>query len=319
MRLSPQYFGHTLALAIGVTAGLCSATAAAVDWSGVAAREVPLFYPGQASWEWALTEADHSGAPKFRAGKNCKACHEGEQADIGQRIASGEKLEPTPIAGKPGSSLLHVRSAHDAERLYIELRWKPAPASGTQQEPEAAAHITVMLDDGSVKEAPRAGCWGTCHDDANGMASAPEGKQLTKYLGASRQKLSRSGGGENFKSAAELEALLQQGVFMEYWQAKLNPGQPAKAVSGYILDRRHKHDPAAIQADASFANGEWTVSLSRPLRASGPGQKDIVPGKTYAVGFALHDDYSDHRYHFVSFEYSLTLDSGSTDFVVTAR
>jgi cytochrome c-type protein NapC len=45
-------------------------TAHALDWSGVPERELTLFQPAQASWEWVMTERDHSGAPKFREGKN---------------------------------------------------------------------------------------------------------------------------------------------------------------------------------------------------------------------------------------------------------
>src|SRR6187401_820161 len=94
-------------------------TVHAVDWKSVKPREVQLFYPGQASWEWVLTAKDHSGATKFREGKNCKSCHDGEQPDMGKRIVTGEKLEPSPIANKPGGNTLEVRTAHDADRLYF--------------------------------------------------------------------------------------------------------------------------------------------------------------------------------------------------------
>ena len=40
---------------------LLSSPAAALDWGGVPAREVVLFYPGQGSFEWSLTQTDHSG------------------------------------------------------------------------------------------------------------------------------------------------------------------------------------------------------------------------------------------------------------------
>ncbi len=138
---------------------LASAHATAIDFSGIEARKVELFYPGQASWEWALTEKDHSGAPKFREGKNCRTCHDGEQKDMGKRIVSGEKLEPAPIANKPGSITLEVRSAHDSQRLYFQLRWKPSPATGEKLDPAIAAHVTVMLDDGGSRKqrAPAAG------------------------------------------------------------------------------------------------------------------------------------------------------------------
>jgi hypothetical protein len=312
IRLSRLPFVHAGALMLAL---LATGSATAVDWNAAKETELTLFYPGQASWEWALTQADHSGAAKFREGKNCRGCHDGEQADIGAAIiAGGHALEPAPMAGRPGSTKLFVRTARDSERLYFQLRWKAAAPSGTKLSKDAA-HVTVMLDDGGIRESARAGCWASCHDDAKGMASAAPDSDLTKYLGGSRAKMTRQGGGTAIKPAAEIDALLAQNGFLEYWQARLNPGQPATAVSGYILDRRHEHATPANSAEAAFADGEWRVTLSRPLAASGPGQKAIAPGKKYSVGFALHDDYSDHRFHFVSLEYTLQLDSGDADFI----
>lgn len=304
--------------AIATTSAL-PGNALAVDWAGVPEQEVALFYPGQASWEWALTEKDHSGAPKFREGKNCKGCHEGEQADIGAAIVGGEKLEPTPIAGKPGHLLLHVQAARDAERLYFRLRWTGGPPSGTKLDPDVASRVTVMLGTEQVKEAMRAGCWGSCHDDNRGMASAEPDSTRSKYLASSRTKLSRKGGGDNIKSDADLQALLGQGAFLEYWQAKLNPGQPAQPSSGYVLDKRHRHETPVSIAEATRSGNEWTVVLSGPLASGGPGQLALDPGKKYAVGFAVHDDFADHRFHHVSLEQSLSLDGGPADIVAKAQ
>jgi cytochrome c-type protein NapC len=297
---------------------LAAAPAGAIDWSAVPEREVMLLYPGQASWEWVLTPSDHSGARKFREGKNCRGCHDGEQEDIGARIASGKKLEQAPIPGKPGSLALKVQTAHDGERLYVRLQWQGAPATGKKMDPEVAARATVMLDDGNVKEAARAGCWGSCHDDAIGMASAPATGKITKYLVASRTRVTRKGGGENFRPDDALAQLRQDGAFLEYWQARLNPGQPGRAVDGYILDKRHENAEPAVRAEATGKGGAWTVVLSRPLKA-GAGYKELVPGKTYNVGFAVHDDYADHRFHYVSLEYTLTLDGGQADFVAARQ
>lgn len=310
---------HRSRLLLALLLAPLSGAALAVDWNGVPEREIPLFYPGQASWEWALTEKDHSGAPKFKAGKNCKACHDGEQADMGGKIVAGQKLVPAAVAGKPGSLPLHVQVARDAQRLHFRFRWKAGNGAAGKPDAEHAARVTVMFDDGGTKEAARAGCWGSCHDDAIGMASAPAGGKITKYLGASRVKLSRQGGGENYKPEADLATQLSQGVFLEYWQACLNPGQPAKPVSGYILDKRYEVEDGGVQAQAEFAGGEWTVVLSRPLASGGAGQKLFVPGHTYNLGFAVHDDHADHRHHHVSFEYTLTLDSGAADLVAKAR
>ncbi len=312
---------HVLALVVGVAYGLvANGPAWAIDWNEVAEREIPLLYPGQSSWEWNLTQDEHSGAKKFRGGKDCKACHEGEEREIGEKIVTGKKLEPAPIPGKPGSLTLRVKAAHDGDRLYLRLAWQGGkPSGGKKMDDEYATRVTMMLDDGSVKEATRAGCWSSCHDDAVGMASAPVGKEITKYLVASRTKVTRQGGGESFKTPKELEQLLRQGTFIEFWQALLNPGRPARTADGYILDKRHENESLAITAEAALEGGQWVVILSRKLTLGAPGHKDLVPGKTYTVGFAVHDDHANHRFHHVSFEHTLVLNKGSADLVVVKQ
>ena len=322
--------GSRTGLSIGcaaLAAGLMVAASPtlAVDWNAVKGTNITLFAPGQASFEWVMTQTDHSGAGRFREGKNCADCHDGEQKDIGNLIVASEgrgaKLEPKPMAaeGKPGTIDLNVKTAHDGERLHMQLQWKEVAHGGDKLDPDTAARVTVMLDDGTVREAGRAGCWGACHDDAIGMASAaPDGK-LTKYLFASRSALARSGGGENYKPAAELQDLLAKGMYLEYWQARLNPGQPAKAIEGYILEKRHEQDATQVSAEASFADGTWTVVFSRPLKAGNAQHKDLVAGKQYNVGFAVHNNYTDHRFHHVSLEYTLALDGGNASLIAVKQ
>ena len=93
-------------------AGMAALPAQAMDWSKVPGRDVVLFYLGQTSWEWNLTEADHSAAGKFKAGKNCIECHGGEEKTQGALMASGKKAEPTPSQSFPG----HV--AAEPRRVY---------------------------------------------------------------------------------------------------------------------------------------------------------------------------------------------------------
>jgi hypothetical protein len=316
--LKPAWIAVTMAASLG----LAAVPALAVDWDAVDGKTVTLFAPGQASFEWVMTQSDHSGAGRFREGRNCMHCHDGEQQAIGDIIAPaqgrGAALEPKPVAGKPGAIDLNVKTAHDGANLHVRLQWKAVQYDGAKMDPDHSARVTLMLDDGTVRESTRAGCWGTCHDDAMGMASDPDGTDLTKYLFASRSGASRSGGGENYKADAEIQDLLSKGTFMEYWQARLNPGQPAKAVEGYILDRRHESEATQVTADAQYDAGTWTVVLSRPLKASGH-HKELVAGKTYNVGFAVHNNHTDHRYHHVSLEYTLSLDGGGADLVASRR
>lgn len=317
-RLSTRNLWQAGALAVGA---LIAQPALAVDWSAVPGKQVVLFYPGQSSFEWALTESDHSGAPDIREGDSCADCHDGEQTKIGNLIVSGKKLEPNPIQGKRGAIPATVKIAHDGANLHVRIEWpdSSAPPPPPTMDEEFEVKATFMIDDGTVVAARRTGCWAACHDDMIGMPSAPSGSELTKYLARSRTQVTRAGGGENYKPQGELNQMLADGMFLEFWQARANKGAPAVAADGYILDKRHMNDNPVVNAIASFSGGVWTVELSRALSVDKAGHKDIVPGKTYTVGFAIHDAHADHRFHHVSLEHTLVLDQGSADFVATKR
>lgn len=290
--------------------------AQAVDWNAVKGVDIKLFAPGQASWEWVLTESDHSASKSVRKGANCKECHDGEEEKIGALMASGKKLEPNPIPGRPGSIKVNVKAAHDKENLYVRLEWQGSQQAGSQKmDPDFQSKVAFMLNDGTVKESRIAGCWATCHDDAVHMASAQQGKKISKYLFSSRTKVTRQGGGENFKPDAEIKALLGKNAFFEIWRAKLNNGQPAVAEDGYILDKRTKNKVPAIKAESQYAGGKWTVVLSRPLKQPGMGHFGFEDGKVYQFGVAVHDNYAEDRYHHVSFGYTLAIGKGKADVV----
>ena len=128
-----------------------------------------------------------------------------------------------------------------------------------------------------------------------------------------------SGGGTNYKSDDEIKALLGQGHFMEFWQAALNPDQPAQSIEGYILKDREEDKASDVKAEGSLKDGMWTVILSRKMNVTGEGKRSLVPGVVYPVGFAIHDDYAEHRHHYVSFEHTFAIDSGNADFVAVKK
>ena len=66
------------------------------------------------------------------------------------------------------------------------------------------------------------------------------------------------------------------------------------------------------------ADGTWTVTFSRPL-VGGEGDVTLEAGKTYTVGFAIHDDYSDARFHHVTLNLGLALDSADADINVVGQ
>lgn len=304
----------------GVALSLVTAPAWAIDWAKVPGKTITLLYPGQASWEWALSKDEHSAAPKFREGKNCKACHQKEEEQMGKAMASGQRNEKKPIPGKRGSVPLDVRFAHDGQKLYVRLEWPDVGAAGgPKMDKDFIGRVTMMMDDGKVVEFTRAGCWSICHDDVNGMPSAVDGKDIHKYLARSRTKVTRQGAGDNFKPQADVDAMLAEGQFVEYWQARLKAGGTAVAADGRALEKRQDNPAPKVTVDSKLAGGKWVVEMSRPMALGTKGYKDIAAGKTFTVGFAVHEDSSNSRYHQVSLEYTMALDGGDADFIAAKQ
>ena len=303
------------AAVIGLTM-IVNAPVGAVDWAKVPGKDITLFYPAQMSWELLLTQKEHSGADKFREGKDCRQCHEGEEAASGKLLVTDKDFEHAPIAGKPGSVKATVKAAHDADSLHLRIEFAPGTQPDAGMDKEFAAKVAVMLDDGKVAEATRGGCWGACHDDAARMASAGD-SETTKYLTRSRVKMTRTGGPE-IKPADELQKIRDAGGFIEYWQAKLNPGAAPVFVEGTVLEKRQENAASAVSGTATFENGVWAVEFVRKLNA-GAGHKTFAPGQTYTLGFSIHAGHAAKRYHYISLEKTLVLDQGSADFVARAN
>ncbi|MGR8979486.1 MAG: hypothetical protein ACU84H_05275 [Gammaproteobacteria bacterium] len=58
---------NKLIFSIGPLLWLVTSAAWGVDWQAVTGKKLTLFYPGQASWEWLLT--DHKGAAHIKRGQ----------------------------------------------------------------------------------------------------------------------------------------------------------------------------------------------------------------------------------------------------------
>ena len=193
---------------IGIGIGMRSAMAADVakiDWSKINATTVPLFYPGQASYEWVRSDAHKGASGKVSRGGSCTSCHDEKDAekDLGEAIVKGGRLEPTPVPGKNGFVALSVQAAYDSKNAYLRFQWKtnnPYPGTEHQylrfdgkewkvwgfpkldkvvQESKRPGiyedRMTIMIDDGKVAGFAQQGCWQTCHD---GMRDMP--KEFTK-------------------------------------------------------------------------------------------------------------------------------------------
>lgn len=316
-----------------------SSAASNINWSGIEPVEIPLFFPGQASMEWVLKGSDHGGKRAIMTGDRCFDCHEDEEVDIGDKIVSGEILEPTPIPGKRGSMVLKVQATHDANNLYMRFQWKddkhvPAPfITGGKMDPENQIKFAIMLatdseDDPKVEFAERSGCWQSCHHDVNSMPHEPDKSLLktsplaeqldlsggfTKYLKESRTAIEiegkdnkKRGGWDKLKSEVEIEALLKKGAFMDLLRYKSGTGE---SEDGYILAERVMTGGQGVNFAGELKDGVWTVTMKRKLTSDKLGDISMATDQLYNIGFALHDDYSSSRFHHVSLGFKLGFDN----------
>ena len=178
-----------------------------IDWSTVAVKKATLFYPGQSSYQWLRSSKHKRAYKKTAQGEACVSCHEGEEADIGNLIVAGERLEPNPIPGKEGVKDLSVQALHDSEYLYFRFQYKSqldregrmhnmirydgkewqwygshranSKVRSGEQPPVYEDRLAIMIDDGSVPMFAEQGCWLTCHSSMRDMPAAPKKAALT--------------------------------------------------------------------------------------------------------------------------------------------
>jgi cytochrome c-type protein NapC len=319
----------------GSKAAPASSPGSSIDWSDVEAKTITLFYPGQASFEWVQTGKDHGGARAFiKGGDKCTACHLKEVKDMGAKLVSGEKAEPTPIPGKRAFIDVSMQAAHDAENLYLRFAWQgsphtPAPfVDGGKMDPANQVKLAMMIAGNGIDMVERAGCWVTCHGDSRYMpdhpgkdaiAAAPDAagrlnlaEGVTKYLAESRTKMeirgrrgAKRGGWDKLKSKDEIDQLAKAGTIMDLLRYR-SGGKPE---NGSVLEQRIMTGGVELNADGVLSGDTWTVVMSRPLKSGKPGDVDIESGKLYTIGLAIHDDYTSARFHHVSLEYTLGLDN----------
>lgn len=299
------------AIALAAACALClPASAAAVDFESAPSATIELFQTGQASWEWLLIPTDHGSSParRIREGRPCLACHQGEEAAIGNIAASGQRLEPDPIEGFPGTIELTVAAVVADDQLHLRLSWPAVERSSPAGSSEHAARITTLIADDAVSTAQAATCWASCHSDLKGM-SEDTGLGLTKYLPSSRQRMTRTGGGDNIKPAGELADELEKGAFLEYWTAYLDKDAGVSVKDGYFLEARIKHDEPAVSAAARRDGNRWVVEMQRPLSPEAGPRKTLQIGQRYPLSFAIHESHTSGRRHHVSFPLALVVDA----------
>lgn len=277
-------FKSIVLLAGGLGLALASAHAAAPDWGKVPAKTITVLYPGVSPLEWVTKGTEHGGARAMRKGETCASCHDAEAADMGKKMASGQKIEPKPIKGKAGSIPVNVQAAHDGANLYLRFSWKQPVGGAEKMDKDNAVKLALMLDDNKVPGANLSGCWEACHADARSMPEAKDDKK-TKYV---------------------KEGSLASGKFYDLmqWTSK------GAKFDGYVADKRvMEGGKALIEAKGEKKGDEWVVVFTRKLAGGGEGDIALASGKAYNFGFAIHDDHTLGRFHHVSLGHTLGIDT----------
>lgn len=237
-----------------------------VDWSKIPATKMTLFYPGQSSYEWLLSEAHVEGYEKMPKGVDCYFCHQDEEAEIGNKIVKGGPLEPMPVAGKPGTVNLEIQVAYDSEKAYFRASWpthNPYPGeahpfsrfTGGKWEHYGYPKLdkvvqdgvqpgiyedrfSILLDDGKVPGFDIHGCWLTCHDGSRDMQNeadkgAVKANPILGDNGLQKKDVrkylpsTRSGPGWNqVKSREEIDSIAADGGFLDLMQWRAHRSNP---------------------------------------------------------------------------------------------
>ncbi len=256
-----------------------AADPATVNWSSVPTNTINLFWPAQSSYQW-LHSKDHAGAAMVKTGGACVTCHKGQEEKLGNKLVKANKLEPMPVEGKNGAIQLSIQIAYDADNAYFRAQWKtrnnfpgeahpferfdgkawkhygyPKLDAVVQQGKQPGIYedrFSIMIDDGSVPNFDKQGCWLTCHDGERDMAKLPskgevqaneffkaiKKNDVRKYLPSTRTDAMASW--DKGKSLDEIKKIKAAGGFLDLMQWRGHRSNPVgMADDFYVLEYRN--------------------------------------------------------------------------------
>jgi cytochrome c-type protein NapC len=123
-------------------------------------------------------------------------------------------------------------------------------------------------------------------------------------------------GWDKLKNEAEIQTLLDNGTFMDLLRYKSGTGE---SEDGYILAERVMSGGQGVDFTGELKDGIWTVEMTRKLTSDKAGDVSMALDKWYNIGFAIHDDYSNSRFHHVSLGLKLGFDDEDADINAIAK
>ena len=146
---------------------------------------------------------------------------------------------------------------------------------------------------------------------------------VTKYIKESRTKVEEKGrrgkklgGWDKLKDNPALQAELDGHKTMDL--VRINSGS-GNVENGYILEQRVMKGGEELLGSIKEEAGYWTATFKRKLKSELSGDVNIEKGTVYNFGFAIHDDYTNSRFHHVSLGYKLGLDNPDAEINAIAQ
>ena len=176
--------------------------------------------------------------------------------------------------------------------------------------------ISMMLDDGSVEGFDRFGGFMTVHQGLRTLPSAASREEVSthpwlgevlgrtdvrKFLPQSRDVAHASESSwDKPRDEAQLQALREQGVFIDLWQWRAHRSHPiGYADNGYILDYRH-----SAEGQGMFVTN-WDTEREQPrwmFNAEQTGFHALEWGRLIARGYSQDDPYFLAEGHAIPFD-----------------
>lgn len=307
MRAYSQLFLPFLFLALSLSHA--EGAPAEADWSKIAQKELMLFYPGVASWEFLNGDDHRLGGREIKKGKkDCRHCHMSKEGELdlkaGEIVSGSMKMkrshnpfEPEPVAGKNGTMKARLQAAYDAENVYVRVEWDSKGAGWRSKgDPD---RVSVQMNRTEPSFA-KYGCFITCHNDLNTMPDSPSRREVAAS--------SAFGGREDVRLyafyAKSSWAGPRQGDRMKNGLIDLKSvefeGGKATSRDGWIFDDRAWEEKEA-SGTGFWANGRYSAVFKFRIKSSDRFDVSVSEGDTVPVAIAIHEEGAAKRKHYVSF------------------
>ncbi|WP_420828272.1 ethylbenzene dehydrogenase-related protein [Ectothiorhodospira shaposhnikovii] len=175
--------------------------------------------------------------------------------------------------------------------------------------------ISMMLDDGSVPHFGEHGAYMTVHEGMRTLTNAADGEavrahpvlgeemgrsDVRKYLPGSRNAVDAEVSWDKLKSDEEIQALREQGYFLDLWQWRAHRSHPVgHADNNYVLHYRLNSEGQGPFTD------NWDDKAERPAWMFNPG---ITGFKAMDRQRLMDRDYAQDDWYYLSEEIAVPFD-----------